>query len=243
MAPAVDGRTRVRSPMIGWRCIAMLMLPPTASAATNSALFGGFPGTMGGSDFPPLCIIGLRFWALPMRTGRADEPGRPAGGSPGSGTAPAVNESSGRGRGAPRCWCCRPARGPERRPLCRPRTPAPAVLWRIDSFPQTHQMMWYSKSLKSRKESVRPQFLSLRQFHLNEPALRWWSDPLKPRNSAISGGRLVTSLGPRGTPIVFSQAAVGALTEASADSCVLLSWLIIEGASDLPGTPTPVRSR
>ena len=27
-----------------------------------------------------------------------------------------------RGRGAPRCWCCRPARGPDRRPLCKPRT-------------------------------------------------------------------------------------------------------------------------
>jgi hypothetical protein len=59
-------------------------LPSTASAAANAALFGGFPGTMGGSDFHRPCIIGLGPLALPMRTDRADEPGRPAGGSPGS---------------------------------------------------------------------------------------------------------------------------------------------------------------
>src|SRR5919106_897861 len=59
-------------------------LPSTASAATNAALFGGFTGTMGGSDFHRPCIIGLGHSALPMRTARADEPERPAGGSPGS---------------------------------------------------------------------------------------------------------------------------------------------------------------
>jgi hypothetical protein len=59
-------------------------LPSTASAAPNSALFGGFTGTMSGSDFHRPCIIGLGHSALPMRTERADEPERPAGGSPGS---------------------------------------------------------------------------------------------------------------------------------------------------------------
>jgi hypothetical protein len=34
--------------------------PSTSSAATVVALFGGFVGTMGPSDFPSSCVIGLR---------------------------------------------------------------------------------------------------------------------------------------------------------------------------------------
>ena len=54
-----------------------------------------------------------------------------------------------RGRGAPRCWCCRPARGPDRRPPCRPRTGPAWVPWRISDSPLIHQMICYTKSLKS----------------------------------------------------------------------------------------------
>ena len=46
-------------------------LPSIASAAGRPALFGDFPGTMGGSDFHRPCIIGLGHSALPMRTDRA----------------------------------------------------------------------------------------------------------------------------------------------------------------------------
>jgi hypothetical protein len=66
------------------------------------------------------------------------------------------------GRGAPRCWYCRSARGPDRRLLCRPRTSPAWVPWRIRSSPQIHQSICYSKSLKFHTERVRRQFLSLR---------------------------------------------------------------------------------
>lgn len=42
-------------------------LPSATSAASGPALFGGFVGTMGPSDFPSPCIIGLRPSAFPMR--------------------------------------------------------------------------------------------------------------------------------------------------------------------------------
>ena len=45
-------------------------LPSIASAAASSALFGDFTGTMGESDFPWPCIIGLR-----VRLADADRPG------------------------------------------------------------------------------------------------------------------------------------------------------------------------
>jgi hypothetical protein len=70
---------------------------------------------------------------------------------------------SGGGPGALRRWCCRPARGPDRKPRCRPRTGPAWVPWRIGHCPLTHQMMCYTKPLKSHTERVRPQFLSLRQ--------------------------------------------------------------------------------
>ena len=92
------------------------------------------------------------------------------------------------GRGAPRCWYCRPARDPDRRPLCRPRTatPAPAthrprtghapathrprtghawVPWRIRYCPLIREIMCYTNSLKSNAERFCLQFLSLRQSH------------------------------------------------------------------------------
>ena len=59
-----------------------------------------------------------------------------------------------RGRDTPRRWCCRPARGPDRRPLCRPRTAGVPAPWRIRGFPQIHQMKCYSNSLKYHIESV-----------------------------------------------------------------------------------------
>ena len=43
-------------------------LPSTASAAARPALFGGFAGTTGLSDFPRSCISGLRPW--PSRAAR-----------------------------------------------------------------------------------------------------------------------------------------------------------------------------
>jgi hypothetical protein len=44
----------------------------------------------------------------------------------------------------PRCWCCRPARGPDRRPRCRPRTGPAWVPWRISYSPLIHQMKCYT---------------------------------------------------------------------------------------------------
>jgi len=46
-------------------------LPSTASAPGRPGLFGRFHGTMGGSDFPGLCISGFRL--LPCRRGLAIE--------------------------------------------------------------------------------------------------------------------------------------------------------------------------
>jgi hypothetical protein len=84
-------------------------------------------------------------------------------------TAPAMNEDAGRifadgGAANQRSWCCRPARGQDRRPLCRPRTAGLPAPWRIHGFLQIHQMKCYSNLLKSHTEKVRPQFLSLRQL-------------------------------------------------------------------------------
>ena len=92
-----------------------------------------------------------------------------------------------------RCWCCRLARGPDRRPGCRPRPGPPAVPWRISGSPGIHLMMCYSNSLKYKKESVRPQFLSLRQHVVFGQSPRPLIGPEKP---AVSGGRLFTSVRP-----------------------------------------------
>jgi hypothetical protein len=65
---------------------------------------------------------------------------------------------------------------------------APAwVPWRIRRCPLIHQMMCYTKLLKSHKERVRPQFLSLRQDALERHSLCAEIGALKPRNSAIFG--------------------------------------------------------
>jgi hypothetical protein len=97
-----------------------------------------------------------------------------------------------RGRGAPRCWCCRPAQGQDQRPLCRPRTPELGVPWRIRDSPQIQQMICYSNLLKSKKENVRPQFLSVRQHGLCGQSLRLLIGPEKLRNSAVFRGWLCT---------------------------------------------------
>ena len=57
-------------------------LPSIASAAGRPALFGDFPGTMGGSDFPWSYIIGFR--RLPSRCGPPARGRRTTRGSPGS---------------------------------------------------------------------------------------------------------------------------------------------------------------
>ena len=44
-------------------------LPSAASAAARPALFGSFVGTLGLSEFPPSCIIGVWPPAFPMRPG------------------------------------------------------------------------------------------------------------------------------------------------------------------------------
>ena len=77
----------------------------------------------------------------------------------------------------------RPARGPDRRSLCRPRDLRPRAPWRIHGSPHIRPEKWYSNSLKYQAEKVRRQFLSLRQYHRSEPALRPWIGPLKPRES------------------------------------------------------------
>ena len=77
-------------------------LPSTASAPGRPALFGRFPGTMGGSDFPGSCISGLRPW--PCRCGLAQV--RPAiQGPPGfrvDGVPACMGSRTAQGRRAPR---------------------------------------------------------------------------------------------------------------------------------------------
>ncbi len=107
-------------------------------------------------------------------------------------TMPATSRSRVRGasrpwRGAPRCWCCRPARGPDRRPPCRPRTPELGVPWRIGYSPQIHQMKCYTKPLKSHTERVRRQLLSLRQDAFGRHSLCTPIEPPKPRKPGILG--------------------------------------------------------
>ena len=68
----------------------------------------------------------------------------------------------------------------------------PAVPENDDST-DTRMKKCYSKSLKSHKERVRRQFLSLRQDHASELALRPPIGPQKPSNSAILGRWLLTS--------------------------------------------------
>ena len=56
-------------------------LPSTPSAPADAALFGGFPGTMGPSDFPCPCIIGV--CPQTSRCGPRHHPSWAAKGSPG----------------------------------------------------------------------------------------------------------------------------------------------------------------
>ena len=130
-----------------------------------------------------------------------------------------------RGRGAPRRWCCRPARGPDRRPSCRPGTGTAWVPWRISCSPLIHQIKCYTNHLKSHAERVRPQVLSLRQHRLCGQSLRPPIGPEKAqefahfqrtavhlalarraRNLSLAPGFLRgCSLGPFGTPSVSSR--------------------------------------
>ena len=64
---------------------------------------------------------------------------------------------------------------------------------RIDCSTNIRMKKCCSKSLKSHKERVRRQFLSLRQDHASELALRPPIGPQKPSNSAILGRWLLTS--------------------------------------------------
>ena len=69
----------------------------------------------------------------------------------------------------------------------------------------------YSKSLKSHKERVRRQFLSLRQDASGRHSLRSLIGPLKPRNCAVFEARLLTSA---------SRSVLENLL------CVIFQWLI-----------------
>jgi hypothetical protein len=63
---------------------------------------------------------------------------------------------------------------------------------------QIRLIICYSKVLKSHKEKVRPQSLSVRQDYPSKLALRSGDRPQKPRNPAIFDSRLFTAPNPHG---------------------------------------------
>jgi len=78
-------RLRVRGALRSGKFPLASPLPSTTSATVPTALFGGFTGTIRLSDFPPLCIIGVRPWTsrcglrFPLPQTKAGPPGSRAG--------------------------------------------------------------------------------------------------------------------------------------------------------------------
>jgi hypothetical protein len=172
----------------------------SGAEAALVSLSDGCEDSLPCSEFQPRCSAGSHAYGSSIGQRIRGRPWGP------SGTAPAVDEDAGRifGDGVAanqRCWCCRPARGPDRRPRCRPRTGPPAVPWGISGSPGIHLMMCYSNSLKYKKESVRPQFLSLRQ---STPDQR--SEPRRMRSFPA----LSEPCGPAGGPILHRSPPLSA---------------------------------
>jgi hypothetical protein len=115
---------------------------------------------------------------------RGDRPGGTSGGRE-HGSYPRW-----RGRGAPRCWCCRLL---EIRIEDRLAGRAPARLRHLGEslFTLIHKMTCYTKPLKYQGERVRPQFHSLRQSH--QSGHSFCCAPRRPEPRRMPASRLIYS--------------------------------------------------